>query len=998
MEHRQGTLSPQDRDAMEFIHHLRNSLMEPPTAIIQVPPANPLDGAALAAAIFEKRIIATAASQQRFVYLELMLIRNQRQQMIDNPAVYLLAQYPARMAMSGRNEKTILQSEVNGRLKEQEQKKEKELAQLCAALKSTFSATLETLPCRPWAAEDGDNLYNPQPIVEYILEQFMEWVQPYQSALGRIIPKVIFSNHSKISTCAAHVDVVTRVFQLLRHIRLVADRAADAPMPDYAEQHGGLVGRLSLSDFLDTSASPELREQLDTFQSTYDQSHEMTLGGPPELTQAVKFKMSDKHHVRYGRAQAQEAAAKLAAAQQMQAIATEAAVKVMQAAAAVAQRTPAAASHANANMGAGSAPGANAGAGNGAAAGAGANNGARGGGAGRGGILRMGTAAWAASPLPSRAVMAKSLTGILPPCTHCHAQNPSWDHPPEACTRNPANFILGQAPALPPQRCWHCGGARHQPCNATALERAAFALTPAGQRATIWRNSKVPRHSRTVPHELIAAHAHSTGVSTIIIDGGATRTCMPEEVPLEDRQMATGVVQGVGKDTLSITGRGVFRHGRASIPALSVKGLRTGLISETEVQNSDQTISVITEAALPGQHVKRIIDGHGNVLFEAQEAGGMYVLEPPAALATSGSQGAMNAEVYAHTSQAFYAEHREYLQLHAALRHPSRQRMEHILKTQAIAGLPSSATLKRPPADWKCLICQLSKMRMTGHAAQAPQRHTATHRSSDIYFDIIIMPNGQYGLHARDQWSGYHTVDVSDKKGTAAEFCMQRVHQRHERDKALGGVVRVHTDIDRSMLTNEFKQYLKDIGATLVQYAPYDEQSHGFSERLHSDMWAGARCNLRDWKAAEGEDLPPDLYQWALQHAITGINCMPRGEESHTPYELEHDRKPRADHLLRFGQPVVILVRPKPDDKRADRGMQGRHVGMTEGSETLHLVICKYSTKTGMIKTRCLTSRTISPIFDDLAGAHITNPTASCDDGERGGTRSDGIRAMAGSK
>ena len=304
--------------------------MEPPTVIIQVPPANPLDGAALAAAIFEKRIIATAASQQRFVYLELMLIRNQRQQMIDNPVVYLLAQYPARMAMSGRNEKAILQSEVNGRLKEQEQKKEKELAQLCAALKSTFSATLETLPCRPWAAEDGDNLYNPQPIVEYILEQFMEWVQPYQSALGRIIPKVIFSNHSKISTCAAHVDVVTRVFQLLRHIRLVADRAADAPMPDYAEQHGGLVGRLSLSDFLDTSASPELREQLDTFQSTYDQSHEMTLGGPPELSQAVKFKMSDKHHVRYGRAQAQEAAAKLAAAQQMQAIATEAAVKVNQ--------------------------------------------------------------------------------------------------------------------------------------------------------------------------------------------------------------------------------------------------------------------------------------------------------------------------------------------------------------------------------------------------------------------------------------------------------------------------------------------------------------------------------------------------------------------------------------------------------------------------------------------------------------------------------------------
>jgi hypothetical protein len=226
-------------------------------------------------------------------------------------------------------------------------------------------------------------------------------------------------------------------------------------------------------------------------------------------------------------------------------------------------------------------------------------------------------------------------------------------------------------------------------------------------------------------------------------------------------------------------------------------------------------------------------------------------------------------------------------------------------------------------------------MLTAGHSAQEAAHHVPSHRSSDIYADIIHMPNGMFGLHVRDKFTGLSTVDAGAKKGTAAEFLMQRVHQRH-----VGGVVlRLHTDIDVSMLTKELRQYIKAEGIILVPAAPYDSSGHGFVERPHSDMWALMRCNLLDYYNTTGESLPMIFYQWALQHAIAGINCAPRGAETQSPYELEYDRKPHYDHYMSFGQPVSIQVLPKPADKSIPRGHQGYHVGMTEGSESLHLVL-----------------------------------------------------------
>jgi hypothetical protein len=132
-------------------------------------------------------------------------------------------------------------------------------------------------------------------------------------------------------------------------------------------------------------------------------------------------------------------------------------------------------------------------------------------------------------------------------------------------------------------------------------------------------------------------------------------------------------------------------------------------------------------------------------------------------------------------------------------------------------------------------------------------------------------------------------------------------------------------------------------------------------------MWAQTRCNVIDYHNTTGTVLPPEFDPSALQHAIAGgINSIPRGAETQSPYELEFDRKPRYDHLMQIGQPVVIQVLPKPADKSIPPGTQGHHVGMTEGSDSLHLVLLTYMTKGGKTVTRVVRSRTAAPIFDGM--------------------------------
>ena len=215
--------------------------------------------------------------------------------------------------------------------------------------------------------------------------------------------------------------------------------------------------------------------------------------------------------------------------------------------------------------------------------------------------------AWNA--LPSRSTMVPSDTTVLPPCSMCQYPTPGPAHTPATCTSNPANMTNGVRPAVV-RICMTCGNAPwHRPCPATAAQLAVFALTPLGQRCAVWRNSQVrrPRTLRRAPalhgrphvarpaidkiNEYLAdqpsppspAAVPLPASAIVLLDGGATNTLVGEHIPLADIRPATGVVQGIGADRLNIVEQGTLRLGALSLPALRVAGLKTSLISETDV-------------------------------------------------------------------------------------------------------------------------------------------------------------------------------------------------------------------------------------------------------------------------------------------------------------------------------------------------------------------------------------------------------------------------------
>ena len=613
-----------------------------------------------------------------------------------------------------------------------------------------------------------------------------------------------------------------------------------------------------------------------------------------------------------------------------------------------------------------------------AAAGAGAGAGARAAGPGNNSVDTR--------PLLTSGGAPSAIT-YLPPCPviNCGRQYPSPYHTPGLCARNPANMHNGM-PGRVAFHCLKCGVTPQHAggCTATDAQKANFALTEIGQRCAYWRAHKQVRAGSkngvdTTP--ITHAHAHhamSVPSPGIILDGGTNRTMVGKDVPLEDLKHANGMAEGIGGVGLPIIGKGRLKvtH-ELTIPALQVEGLQVGIISESELLNSSPDVAISTPAAPRGQHKKEVMVQE-RVLFTAQERDGFFEVQlvggSPAA--TQCSQEAMSAQsaqrAAAYVTQSYYEEHRTFYNMHHRLNHLPRGRMEKLIRTRAMAGLPEAATFKWPSEDWSCITCQQSKMRGSGHPSEAPEHRTATHRSSDLYIDIIDLPNGKYGLHVRDKWGGYNSVDIADKKGAAAEFVQQRVHQRHTRDKVLGGVLRVHSDIDVSMLNKETKAYFKREGIELVPYSISDPQAHGFVERPHADMWAYTRCSRADYLAAHKKELPMELYHWALQHAVQSLNCVPRGDETQSPYELEHDRKPDYAERWTFGEPCVIKVLPTPADKSAPRGVQAQHFGMVEGSSTLHKVLLHYKTKAGKDIVRVVITRTVARIFDDdvmLAGS-----------------------------
>ena len=138
----------------------------------------------------------------------------------------------------------------------------------------------------------------------------------------------------------------------------------------------------------------------------------------------------------------------------------------------------------------------------------------------------------------------------------------------------------------------------------------------------------------------------------------------------------------------------------------------------------------------------------------------------------------------------------------------------------------------------------------------------------------------------------------------------------------------------------------------------------------------------------------PDTDSSTTTSLTTTTRPTPYGHRFVTPgfsNRLEFDRKPRYDNYLPLGQPKVMPVLPKPADKSLQRGTDRYHVGMTEESESLHLVLltrvvrtaapfCNFAGANGeLLLCRCFPV-SVHPACVTLT--HIPSGDYRCQDGD----------------
>ncbi len=99
--------------------------------------------------------------------------------------------------------------------------------------------------------------------------------------------------------------------------------------------------------------------------------------------------------------------------------------------------------------------------------------------------------------------------------------------------------------------------------------------------------------------------------------------------PLEGERPASGAAMGIGDYPLPITGQGILRHGDLRIAALRVAGLKTSLISESELLNSDPALAIITTPGPPGTHIKKVTKHNQTILYAPESAGLFRVTAAP---------------------------------------------------------------------------------------------------------------------------------------------------------------------------------------------------------------------------------------------------------------------------------------------------------------------------------------------------------------------------------
>ena len=340
-------------------------------------------------------------------------------------------------------------------------------------------------------------------------------------------------------------------------------------------------------------------------------------------------------------------------------------------------------------------------------------------------------------------------------------------------------------------------------------------------------------------------------------------------------------------------------------------------------------------------------------------------LVPPAACMAAAQATRVCSQGFAH------GEYADYWAAHEEAGHVCDAELKAMMKYKLVAGMKQ---VRFPPKQLPCATCLRAKG-IASRVARTPASHrAATRRCQILRIDnigpIFFKPAPGTELtedpavnrylemcFITDVYTGCGFWLVMENKAQTADTMLAFVKFAHRLSAAEGGVEHLEIDNGTDVVNAKTVAFAAEQGFTFSNYATGALQPRGGIERPHQNAMQKLRALLIEAK------LPRWQWYFLAAHARRLMNLTTSScDKTKSKHEAFYRVKPSLPH--RFGCPVVTKLFPKPTVLKP-RAIIGRWFGFAgDMGHSVHMVLVKYKTPTGITKTRVVRSRHVKFLSD----------------------------------
>jgi len=250
--------------------------------------------------------------------------------------------------------------------------------------------------------------------------------------------------------------------------------------------------------------------------------------------------------------------------------------------------------------------------------------------------------------------------------------------------------------------------------------------------------------------------------------------------------------------------------------------------------------------------------------------------------------------------------------------------------TQVLSKIPGISTTNYDSKN--CIPCILAKQtRLPFPSVSKESKHPLFRVYSDTCGPLPpSIGNSKYYITFTDEFTGFQWVYTMANKTSDTIKGIFETWLPDAANKCGFKLKYLRTD-NGTEYQGALTPYLKSKGITHETSTPYSPQSNGIAERLNRTLNNMVRGMLFS------AELPQSFWAEAVTTASYIKNRLPHSaHDDNTPYELFFSRKPRLNHLRRFGCVVyatIIKEQRPPNSKFSTRAVKGIFVGYKSGHQ-----------------------------------------------------------------